>query len=68
MYAVGERRLTVGEGGCRNYLRSAVDNVGGCLPAAEGRWVELGFFMRYSDQAFFNNSQQFDLDLSSGLV
>lgn len=65
VYAVGECRLTVGEAGCRNCLQSAVDNVDGCLPAAEGRGVELGCFMRFSDQAFFNNSPQFDLDLSS---
>lgn len=62
IYGVAQCVLTLSSGDCRSCLRLAYENIQGCLPAAEATAVDVGCFMRYADQAFFNESQVVDLD------
>ncbi|XP_017245068.1 cysteine-rich receptor-like protein kinase 42 isoform X2 [Daucus carota subsp. sativus] len=40
--------------GCRKCLENAGDKVRGCLPSREGRGMNAGCYLRYSDFKFFN--------------
>ncbi|RZC61683.1 hypothetical protein C5167_023457 [Papaver somniferum] len=43
---------------CRACLDSAVSSIIGCLPLSEGRALNTGCFMRYSDTSFLNEEPQ----------
>ncbi|GFY87619.1 cysteine-rich RLK (RECEPTOR-like protein kinase) 42 [Actinidia rufa] len=57
VYAVAQCAETVSESGCRDCLTVAYGNLQSCPPDAEGRAVDAGCFLRYSDTAFFSNNQ-----------
>ncbi|XP_058098024.1 cysteine-rich receptor-like protein kinase 2 [Magnolia sinica] len=61
VYGVAQCALTVSEGGCEQCLKVAYGNVEGCPPDADGRAVDAGCFLRYSDTAFFSDDQVTDL-------
>ncbi|XP_010940309.1 cysteine-rich receptor-like protein kinase 2 [Elaeis guineensis] len=61
VYGVAQCVRTVSESGCGDCLRGAYGNIKGCPPDAEGRAVDAGCFMRYSDKAFFPANQTVDL-------
>ncbi|XP_031107947.1 cold-responsive protein kinase 1-like [Ipomoea triloba] len=61
-YAVAQCAETVSESGCRDCLAVASKNIQGCLPKfADGRAVDAGCFLRYSDTAFFADNQTTDI-------
>jgi len=61
VYAAAQCVETVGEGGCAQCLTVAVGNIDGCPPNSDGRAVDAGCFMRYSDRAFFPANATVDL-------
>ncbi|KAJ9564613.1 hypothetical protein OSB04_000579 [Centaurea solstitialis] len=42
---------------CQNCLNTAYNNLYGCLPHTEGKAIDLGCFMRYSETPFFKENQ-----------
>ncbi|KAF6160760.1 hypothetical protein GIB67_035961 [Kingdonia uniflora] len=61
LYGVGQCAETVTESGCKDCLTVAYSNIESCPPDADGRAVDAGCFLRYSDTSFFNNNQTTDL-------
>ncbi|KAK7250584.1 hypothetical protein RIF29_33107 [Crotalaria pallida] len=41
---------------CQNCLTDAATNIGTCAPREEGRALNAGCYLRYSNQKFYNNS------------
>ncbi|KQJ97162.1 cysteine-rich receptor-like protein kinase 2 [Brachypodium distachyon] len=68
VYAVAQCVRTVGADGCAQCLEVASRNIDGCSPNSDGRAVDAGCFMRYSDKPFFPANATVDLTpyLSSG--
>ncbi|CAN1160780.1 Cysteine-rich receptor-like protein kinase 42 [Linum perenne] len=68
VYAVAQCVRTIDEIGCRDCLAVAVRNIQRCPPNGDGRAVDSGCFMRYSDSRFFADNQTTDLEpfLSKG--
>ncbi|KAL8246794.1 hypothetical protein R6Q59_008010 [Mikania micrantha] len=46
---------------CKNCLNTAYNSLSGCLPADEGRAINVACFMRYSEFPFFQNNQTINL-------
>uniref|UniRef100_K4A6Z2 Protein kinase domain-containing protein n=1 Tax=Setaria italica TaxID=4555 RepID=K4A6Z2_SETIT len=61
VYAAAQCVETVGEGGCAQCLNVAMGNIDGCPPNSDGRAVDAGCFMRYSDKPFFPANATVDL-------
>nr|CAB3494389.1 unnamed protein product [Digitaria exilis] len=61
VYAAAQCVEAVGEGGCAQCLQVAVGNIDGCPPDSDGRAVDAGCFMRYSDRSFFPANATVDL-------
>ncbi|CAN6287941.1 unnamed protein product [Urochloa humidicola] len=61
MYATAQCVETVGESGCAQCLKVALGNIEGCPPNTDGRAVDVGCFMRYSDKPFFPANATVDL-------
>ncbi|EEC68880.1 hypothetical protein OsI_37506 [Oryza sativa Indica Group] len=61
VYAAAQCVVTVGEGGCAQCLEVAARNIDGCPPNSDGRAVDAGCFMRYSDKPFFPANATVDL-------
>lgn len=57
VYGLAECWETVGEEGCKECLGKAGREVEGCLPATEGRGLNAGCYLRYSDSKFYTASQ-----------
>ncbi|XP_019172333.1 PREDICTED: cysteine-rich receptor-like protein kinase 2 [Ipomoea nil] len=61
-YAVAQCAETISESSCQDCLSEAYKNIQGCLPkSADGRAVEAGCFLRYSDTPFFADNQTTDI-------
>ncbi|PIN14915.1 Serine/threonine protein kinase [Handroanthus impetiginosus] len=54
VYVLADCWRTVNASGCRACLENASASLLGCLPASEGRALNTGCFMRYSDTNFLN--------------
>ncbi|CAN1851056.1 Cysteine-rich receptor-like protein kinase 42 [Linum perenne] len=69
VYAFAQCVRTIDEIGCRDCLEVAVRNIQRCPPNGDGRAVDSGCFMRYSDSRFFADNQTTDLEpfLSKGI-
>ncbi|OEL34946.1 hypothetical protein BAE44_0004035, partial [Dichanthelium oligosanthes] len=63
VYAAAQCVETVGEGGCAQCLNVAVGNIDGCPPNSDGRAIDAGCFMRYSDRPFFPANATVDLSV-----
>ncbi|XP_058098011.1 cysteine-rich receptor-like protein kinase 42 isoform X4 [Magnolia sinica] len=61
VYGVAQCLVTVGQNGCDQCLKGAYGNIEKCPPSADGRAVDGGCFLRYSDTAFFNDDQMTNL-------
>ncbi|KAK3153957.1 hypothetical protein QOZ80_2BG0183800 [Eleusine coracana subsp. coracana] len=61
VYAAAQCVATVGEAGCAQCLNVAAGNIGGCPPNSDGRAVDAGCFMRYSNRSFFPANATVDL-------
>lgn len=53
-YALADCWKTLDERSCRACLENASASILGCLPSSEGRALNTGCFMRYSDTNFLN--------------
>ncbi|KAI3873287.1 hypothetical protein MKW92_052215, partial [Papaver armeniacum] len=61
VYGVAQCAVTVSETGCTDCLAVALKNIASCPPNTEGRAVDAGCFLRYSNTAFFSDNQTMDL-------
>ncbi|KAJ3682312.1 hypothetical protein LUZ60_014885 [Juncus effusus] len=68
LYGTAQCVETLTKSTCAQCLQVAVTNIDGCLPEPNGRAIDAGCFMRYSNDAFFTNNQTIDITpfLSSG--
>ncbi|XP_074559061.1 cysteine-rich receptor-like protein kinase 2 [Curcuma longa] len=68
VFGIAQCVETLSEAVCEQCLATAVNNVVLCLPSVDGRAVDAGCFMRYSNTAFFPANQTMDLSrfLNSG--
>ncbi|KAG6477758.1 putative receptor-like protein kinase At4g00960 [Zingiber officinale] len=68
VFGIAQCVNTVSVEGCGQCLTTAVNNAELCLPMADGRAVDTGCFMRYSNESFFPTNQTMDLSpfLNSG--
>ncbi|KAI8031382.1 Cysteine-rich receptor-like protein kinase 2 [Camellia lanceoleosa] len=57
VYAVSQCAETISESTCQDCLTVAYANMQSCPPNADGRAVDGGCFLRYSDTAFFADNQ-----------
>ncbi|KAH6763224.1 cysteine-rich RLK protein 2 [Perilla frutescens var. hirtella] len=53
-YVLADCWRTISASACRACLENASASISGCLPASEGRALNTGCFMRYSDTNFLN--------------
>lgn len=61
VYAVGQCLGNASQAICRNCLSTAYNNLYRCVPADEGRAINVGCFMRYSEIPFFQENQTINL-------
>lgn len=57
VYGVAQCAETVSKSGCEECLKVAYANLESCPPAADGRAVDAGCFLRYSNASFFAQNQ-----------
>ncbi|XP_027178637.1 cysteine-rich receptor-like protein kinase 2 [Coffea eugenioides] len=57
VYGVAQCAETISESGCEDCLTVAYGNIQGCLPNADGRAIDAGCFLRYSQTSFFPDNQ-----------
>ncbi|EXB90356.1 Cysteine-rich receptor-like protein kinase 42 [Morus notabilis] len=68
VYAMAQCWKTVEKEDCRRCLRAAGDRIGECPPAAEGRAMFAGCYLRYSTERFFQVSAKHEEELDSATV
>lgn len=61
VYGVAQCSLTVSKEGCGECLGLAYKNIESCPPVADGRGIDSGCFLRYSDNPFFRDNQTTDI-------
>ncbi|KAF8398758.1 hypothetical protein HHK36_014616 [Tetracentron sinense] len=61
VYGVAQCALTLSKATCEECLSVAYGNIQSCPPNADGRAVDAGCFMRYSDTSFFSDNQTTNL-------
>ncbi|KAL3525048.1 hypothetical protein ACH5RR_013420 [Cinchona calisaya] len=57
VYGVAQCAETISKTGCQDCLNVAYTNIQGCLPNADGRAIDAGCFLRYSETSFFPDNQ-----------
>lgn len=62
VYGLAQCAVSVSKKGCGDCLNVAYGNIKSCLPVADGRAIDEGCFLRYSDTAFFGDNQTTDID------
>ncbi|XP_058098018.1 cysteine-rich receptor-like protein kinase 42 isoform X4 [Magnolia sinica] len=62
VYGVAQCVETASETGCGDCLRVAYGNIQRCPPDGNGRGVDAGCFLRYSDKEFFSLNQTVDIE------
>ncbi|XP_062095470.1 cold-responsive protein kinase 1-like [Humulus lupulus] len=61
VYGMAQCAQTVSSSGCLDCLKVAYANLQICLPDSEGRAVDAGCFLRYSNASFFADNQTTNL-------
>ncbi|KAF4398466.1 hypothetical protein G4B88_025445 [Cannabis sativa] len=61
VYGVAQCAQTVSRSGCLDCLKVAYVNLQNCLPDSDGRAVDAGCFLRYSNTSFFADDQTTNL-------
>ncbi|KAK1410566.1 hypothetical protein QVD17_37103 [Tagetes erecta] len=61
VYAIGQCLENITQTICKNCLSTIYQNLSGCLPANEGRAINVACYMRYSEFPFFQNNQTINL-------
>ncbi|KAK6139214.1 hypothetical protein DH2020_027050 [Rehmannia glutinosa] len=54
VYVLADCWRTINASACRGCLENALESISGCLPWSDGRALNTGCFMRYSDSDFLN--------------
>ncbi|KDP23802.1 hypothetical protein JCGZ_00134 [Jatropha curcas] len=62
VYGIAQCVQTIDMSGCLACMQVAYTNIQRCLPATDGRAVDSGCFMRYSNKPFFADNQTINLD------
>nr|AMM43046.1 LRR-RLK [Vernicia montana] len=62
VYGIAQCVHTIDMTGCLACMQVAYTNLQRCPPKADGRAVDSGCFMRYSDRPFFADNQTIDLE------
>ncbi|XP_021655998.2 cold-responsive protein kinase 1-like isoform X2 [Hevea brasiliensis] len=62
VYGIAQCVQTIDSAGCLACMQVAFTNVQRCPPIADGRAVDSGCFMRYSDTPFFADNQTINLE------
>ncbi|RVW92447.1 Cysteine-rich receptor-like protein kinase 3 [Vitis vinifera] len=57
VYGVAQCAETASQTACQECLQVAKSNINSCLPSKNGRAIDAGCFLRYSDVAFFADNQ-----------
>ena len=57
VYGVAQCVETASQTACRDCLKVANTNINSCLPSTNGRAIDAGCFLRYSNVAFFADNQ-----------
>ncbi|CAA7408544.1 unnamed protein product [Spirodela intermedia] len=68
LYGLAECWETVPAEGCRQCLEKAAREVEGCLPATEGRGLNAGCYLRYSDSKFYGAGENSGSGSKRGLI
>ncbi|KAL3527425.1 hypothetical protein ACH5RR_012081 [Cinchona calisaya] len=66
VYGVAQCAETISKSGCQDCLTVAYGNIQGCLPNADGRAIDVGCFLRYSETSFFPDNQTTNITLFLG--
>ena len=61
VYGIAQCAQTIDSAGCQACMEVAYKNIQRCPPNADGRALDSGCFMRYSDKPFFADNQTIDL-------
>lgn len=61
VYGIAQCVQTIDSAGCQACMEVAYKNIQRCPPNADGRALDSGCFMRYSDKPFFADNQTIDL-------
>ncbi|KAJ4850212.1 Cyclin-dependent kinase 4 [Turnera subulata] len=57
VYGLAQCWETLNRSSCETCLGNAVSKIGSCIPKEEGRVLNVGCYVRYSPQKFYNNSE-----------
>ncbi|PIA48048.1 hypothetical protein AQUCO_01400558v1, partial [Aquilegia coerulea] len=63
VYAIAQCAMSLSQTGCKDCLSVAHNHLRRCPPYAEGKAIDAGCFLRYSDMPFFDGNQTTDLTL-----
>ncbi|XP_071707548.1 cysteine-rich receptor-like protein kinase 2 [Rutidosis leptorrhynchoides] len=61
VYAMAQCVESTNQAVCRTCMNAAYDKLNDCLPSTEGRFFDMGCFVRYSETQFFNDNQTIDI-------
>ncbi|XP_071726318.1 cysteine-rich receptor-like protein kinase 2 [Rutidosis leptorrhynchoides] len=61
VYAIAQCVENISQDICQTCMNTAYTKISDCLPSTEGRYFEVGCFMRYSYTRFFNDNQTTDI-------
>lgn len=61
VYGVAQCIETITESGCRECMQVVTSDIQRCPPNTNGRAVDVGCFLRYSDSPFFADNQTIDI-------
>ncbi|XP_071707547.1 cysteine-rich receptor-like protein kinase 43 isoform X2 [Rutidosis leptorrhynchoides] len=61
VYALAQCVESTNQAVCRTCMKAAYDKLNDCLPSTEGRFFDMGCFVRYSEIQFFNDNQTIDI-------
>ncbi|CAI9276272.1 unnamed protein product [Lactuca saligna] len=62
VYAIAQCAPTVAQNGCKVCLKVAYFNIMSCLPFVDGRALDTGCFMRYSNKPFFRKNETTNIE------
>nr|XP_043608411.1 cold-responsive protein kinase 1-like [Erigeron canadensis] len=57
VYAIAQCVLNTSQDVCQNCINTAYNNLYTCIPLTQGRTIDLGCYMRYSETPFFRDNQ-----------
>ncbi|XP_051147300.1 cold-responsive protein kinase 1-like [Andrographis paniculata] len=61
IYGIAQCVETISQDGCRDCLVVAIENIESCLPNTDGKTIDAGCFLRYSNHQFFPENSTMDI-------